>query len=130
MNAPRFLCPVCGRSSSHPKDVEYGYCGSCYAYTGTARIYDQSMTDEVPGWAQLWLDEDVAAWLHAEADAYFGGNVENAMNHHLRLAMTRQQYWRSLPPDPDGNAPRDPWERLQATLPPVDRRKPPGSASP
>lgn len=26
-------CPRCGRTSYHPKDVEYGYCGNCHDYT-------------------------------------------------------------------------------------------------
>lgn len=31
---PRFHCPRCGRVSSHPKDVEEGYCGHCHDWTG------------------------------------------------------------------------------------------------
>lgn len=81
------------------------------------------MTDRVPDWAMLWLDPEVSAWLHREADDYFRGDVEKAMNHHLRLAMERQAYWRSLPPDENGNPPHDPWERLIATLPPAGYRK-------
>jgi hypothetical protein len=30
----RFTCPQCGRTSFHPKDAEYGYCGACRAFTG------------------------------------------------------------------------------------------------
>lgn len=26
-------CPLCGRTSYHPRDVEYGYCGACRDYT-------------------------------------------------------------------------------------------------
>lgn len=27
-------CPDCGRTSYHPQDIAYGYCGNCHAYTG------------------------------------------------------------------------------------------------
>jgi len=29
-----FICPQCSRSSWHPQDKQYGYCGACHAYTG------------------------------------------------------------------------------------------------
>ncbi|HTF53622.1 MAG TPA: hypothetical protein VK735_39770 [Pseudonocardia sp.] len=29
-----FTCPECGRSSHHPKDEEFGYCGACHDFTG------------------------------------------------------------------------------------------------
>lgn len=29
-----FTCPECGRTSHHPKDEEYGYCGACGDFTG------------------------------------------------------------------------------------------------
>ncbi len=29
-----FVCPVCFAESWHPKDLEHGWCGRCYAYTG------------------------------------------------------------------------------------------------
>jgi hypothetical protein len=29
-----FLCPRCHRSSYHPDDKRYGYCGACHDYTG------------------------------------------------------------------------------------------------
>lgn len=32
----QFICAVCGRSSTHPKDGEFGYCGNCHAFTGEA----------------------------------------------------------------------------------------------
>lgn len=28
-------CPVCNRTSHHPTDVKYGYCGFCHAYTSS-----------------------------------------------------------------------------------------------
>jgi hypothetical protein len=44
-------------------------------------------TDEVPDWAKVWLDRDVAQWLHTTADREFGGNVELCMNEMLRVVM-------------------------------------------
>lgn len=84
---------------------------------------DEAPQDEVPDWAKLWLDIEVAEWLHRQADDYFDGNVERALNETLRLAMERQRYWRSLPDDPSRAGRGDPWERLMATLPPVAYRK-------
>jgi hypothetical protein len=54
-------------------------------------------TDEVPDGEKLWLDRDVATWLHLEADRHFAGNVELCMNEMLRIVMQM-----SLHPD-------DPW---------------------
>jgi len=31
-----FVCPLCEMESFHPKDVQYGYCGNCHAFTGGA----------------------------------------------------------------------------------------------
>lgn len=30
----RFVCPTCGKASSHPRDLAEGYCAACHAYTG------------------------------------------------------------------------------------------------
>lgn len=35
---PSITCPVCGKTSYHANDIEYGYCASCHAYT-TDRAY-------------------------------------------------------------------------------------------
>ena len=32
-----FTCPRCGMASSHPTDVEQGYCGNCHDWTGSKR---------------------------------------------------------------------------------------------
>lgn len=29
-----FTCPKCGKTSHHPKDEQYGYCGACHEFTG------------------------------------------------------------------------------------------------
>jgi hypothetical protein len=29
-----FTCPVCHRTSYHPEDEQWGYCGNCHDYTG------------------------------------------------------------------------------------------------
>lgn len=31
--APSITCPVCGWTSYHPKDIEFGYCGNCNNFT-------------------------------------------------------------------------------------------------
>ena len=31
---PSFTCPECGRTSWHPEDARYGYCGACHAFIG------------------------------------------------------------------------------------------------
>lgn len=59
-------------------------------------------TDEVPDWAKLWLDRDVAVWLHEIADKYFGGNIELTLNEMLRVPMAM-----SAKPD-------DPWAGIMA----------------
>jgi hypothetical protein len=59
-------------------------------------------TDEVPDWAKVWLDRDVAAWLHVQADRFFGGNVDLALNEFLRVVMEM-----SAKPD-------DPWAGIEA----------------
>jgi hypothetical protein len=32
-DAPSITCPVCGRTSYHPTDVEEGWCGACHGAT-------------------------------------------------------------------------------------------------
>lgn len=59
-------------------------------------------TDEVPDWAKLWLDRDVAQFLHVLADKYFGGNVELTMNELLRISMAMY------------NKPDDRWAGIEA----------------
>lgn len=29
-----FTCPVCSRTSQHPRDAQEGYCAACHAFTG------------------------------------------------------------------------------------------------
>lgn len=59
-------------------------------------------TDEVPDWAKIWLERDVASWLHVIADRYFAGNTELALNEMLRIPM-------ALSTKPD-----DPWAGIEA----------------
>lgn len=33
--AETFTCPLCGRTSHHPDDVRYSYCGACHEFTDT-----------------------------------------------------------------------------------------------
>jgi hypothetical protein len=44
-------------------------------------------TDEVPDWANVWLDDDVAAWLHEQADEHFDGDVGRTLNSAVRVVM-------------------------------------------
>ncbi len=46
-------------------------------------------TNKVPEWAKIWLDMDVATWLHEQADRHYGGNVELALNETLRAVKAR-----------------------------------------
>ena len=32
--SPSITCPLCGRTSWHPHDIEQRYCGACHAFTG------------------------------------------------------------------------------------------------
>jgi len=34
---PWITCPKCGRTSFHPKDIEYRYCGACGHHDGVGR---------------------------------------------------------------------------------------------
>lgn len=45
----------------------------------------------------LWMDEDVAQFLHDLADLHYEGNVEKAMNESLRAVMIAMR------------TPEDPW---------------------
>lgn len=36
MTRPTIQCPICGLRSGHPKDIQWGYCGNCHAYTSAA----------------------------------------------------------------------------------------------
>jgi excisionase family DNA binding protein len=36
--AASFTCPDCHRTSHHPDDAKYGYCGACHAFTGRKLI--------------------------------------------------------------------------------------------
>lgn len=48
----------------------------------------------------LWLDRDVAAWLHRVADERYGGDVQRAMNVKLTVAMLVDLH------------PEDPWRGI------------------
>lgn len=39
----------------------------------------------------LWLDRDVAEWLHRIADEHFNGDVEKAMNTCLNALMKAEE---------------------------------------
>lgn len=33
---PSITCPVCAKTSYHPKDIEFGYCAFCNEFTTTS----------------------------------------------------------------------------------------------
>lgn len=61
-------------------------------------------TDEVPPSARLWLDPDVARWLHLQADKHYAGDVERALNEAIRTVMLQVA------------EPGNPWAALQHQL--------------
>lgn len=62
----------------------------------------------------LWLDLDVAEYLHQIADAYYDGDVEQAMNACIRAVMAAEK------------APDDPWAGIsQQAASRAPRRRPP-----
>lgn len=46
---PSITCPLCGRTSHHPKDIEEGYCGACHWWTGR--------TDMLAARLETWVSE-------------------------------------------------------------------------
>ncbi len=36
-----YVCPRCGRASSHPMDIANRYCGNCHAWENDPRLTDQ-----------------------------------------------------------------------------------------
>lgn len=71
----------------------------------------------------MHVNPEVAEWLHEQAEAYFNGDVEKAMNHWLGEALAAWRYWAAQGVDPF-RPPTDPWARLRANLPPVGQRAP------
>lgn len=45
---PSFTCPDCKRTSHHPKDAEYAYCGNCHAFKCESYQYPRCMEPECP----------------------------------------------------------------------------------
>lgn len=37
---PSFTCPDCGRTSYHPKDVEFRYCFNCHVFVGDREEFE------------------------------------------------------------------------------------------
>ena len=48
---------------------------------------ERPVVNDIPETALLWLDRDVAAWLHRVADRDFGGDRQLALNGELRATM-------------------------------------------
>lgn len=58
------------------------------------------MSEPSKGRQPLWLDRNVAVWLHRVADEHYGGDVERAMNEALRAMMMAEAN------------PEDPWAAI------------------
>jgi len=65
MTEPSITCPECGMTSYHPKDIEYGYCGNCHAYTSIEGILRREIGDRRYERLEAILKERVQAgqWL-------------------------------------------------------------------
>jgi hypothetical protein len=68
-------CPVCGVTSHHPMDEDYGYCGRCHAFTGTPKKAPAA-TDTSEAELQFWFDMHrasdqmaLAQWRAAHPDS-------------------------------------------------------------
>ena len=59
---PSITCPCCGAISYHPKDVEFLYCGRCYAFTGDPSLGAAHLAGECPNRAAPGPFADLA-WL-------------------------------------------------------------------
>lgn len=55
------------------------------------------MSDDVPDYAKVWLELDVAQFLHEEADLHYDGDVSVALNTIMRAVIKLSQN------------PEDPW---------------------
>jgi hypothetical protein len=65
----------------------------------------------------LRLEEDVAAFLHEQADALFGGDVTQALDHHLRQRMLWWRLWQARGVQPQVEQEEGLWAPLEANLP-------------
>ena len=45
-----FTCPRCGRTSYHPEDIRWGYCGNCHDYTRAERTERSILFDTSLPW--------------------------------------------------------------------------------
>jgi hypothetical protein len=97
-NPQGFVCPECGKHSAHPKDLEFGYCGECHAFTGAAQRAAE-LGDDVPqfrysvGGLMRCCIQSLAAWvvLHPgpwEAGRYF------MCRHHDSMVLYDGERWR------------------------------------
>lgn len=57
-----------------------------------------------PDWSSIWLDPDVAQWLHEQAERLFGGDTGLALNEFIRVLMAMERQ------------PDDMWAAPQAKL--------------
>jgi hypothetical protein len=88
-----YTCPVCGATSHHPRDEEFGYCARCEAFTGegTERYaYLRAvMLSEAPlrhtaqqvveailvDLAELDEDDPLPDWAGEDGSSFFPGSM-------------------------------------------------------
>lgn len=46
---PSITCPICGKTSFHPRDISDHYCGYCHWWTGDPKLLES------------WLEEHAVA---------------------------------------------------------------------
>jgi ribosomal protein S27AE len=61
MASPSITCPRCGRTSYHPKDIQYSYCGYCHVFNSKENQMDTiNMADELWAWVTEYPDGSVS----------------------------------------------------------------------
>lgn len=66
-----FTCPACQRTSAHPHDAWYGYCGNCHDFTETRARCSVSLRGVVHGrhiWHPSLTDLDHPKVVHIRTD--------------------------------------------------------------
>jgi hypothetical protein len=58
---PSITCPHCGMTSYHPKDIEFGYCGNCHAFTSGDLV--SSMATPLPA-VPIAVETADTVWEH------------------------------------------------------------------
>lgn len=54
-------CPVCGKTSYHPTDINEGYCGNCHDYTSRStavHVFEMGLAERA---LDKWIQQEVEA---------------------------------------------------------------------